>query len=394
MADPLTSLAGAQPITELAQSAPANLSAMSGPMPPKKGGRGPGEIGSMLGIFAGWYAAQNLAKEGIPEPLQALQMAQDMQDKGASIQDIYDKTSKLLKTTPFAGITKTKDGQFRFEIPDNEMKIKKTGSADRMEDAVSHPLFFAAYPKMKDRHIAIGGGDLPKGADAAYSADDGRVVMSHDDVGVLAHELNHAAQHFEGDLFAGTIGPGQEAPTKGEAARNYFQQPSEAEAEETNMRHNWTTEFRQKNPPHYSLPGSTDNHLPPYLPQSANDLVAPGPRRDHEPWMGPEVQQPAPQPVHLGPASPTPRNMRGVDEVEYDYVSELAPYATKGTKLPKNNPTVNEIDRIYGKGTAQTLISAIQNMDTASIKKITDNFVVGDDIIKYITDAHNKMKSK
>ena len=86
--------------------------------------------------------------------------------------------------------------------------------------------------------------------------------------------------------------------------------------------------------------------------------------------------------------------MRGVDEVEYDYVSELAPYATKGTKLPKNNPTVKEIDDIYGKGTAQTLILAIQNMDTASIKKITDNFVVGDDIIKYITDAHNKMKSK
>ena len=256
------------------------------------GGKGPGEIGSMLGIFAGPYGATNLAKAGYPQPQQALEMAKKMESEGAPLEEIYAKTSELLKTTPFAGITRTKDGQFRFEIPDNEMKIKKTDSSGPMDQIISHPLFFMAYPKMKDRNVSIG--EKKTGvayAAGGYNPGDGNIAIDNpesnadSDLQVLAHEMNHAAQHFEGDLFAGTIAPGK--PTVAQITK-YHQQPSEAEAEESAHRQSWPPERRKAMPPGYSFPGGADKERPPWMVKSADQLIKPGQKAWWLPWMGEE----------------------------------------------------------------------------------------------------------
>lgn len=252
---------------------------------PQDGGRGPGMIGSMLGIFAGPYGAANLAKSGYPQPQQALDMAKKLSDTGASAKEIFDITSHFLKDTPFAGVAKTKDGQFRFEIPDNEMKIKKTGHSDRIDDAISHPLYFAAYPKMKERAIDIGDSakaTLPVGAVGAYQTGSGHIgAVEHQNMtmlGTLAHELNHGAQAFEGDLFEGNM---MNTDPKKYNYNTYIKQPSEAEADESYTRQDWTPELRRQHAPYYSSE------------EGKSRLFSPGPKQPWQPWMGERPKSPS-----------------------------------------------------------------------------------------------------
>lgn len=278
MAEPLSSLVDARPISDLAQSVPYNLSSITGP-PPKKGGRGPGMIGSMLGIFAGPYAAANLAKAGHPEPQQALEIAKKMEADGKSPDEIYKATSDFLSRTPFAGVAKTKDGALRFEIPDNDMRIKNP-SASRLDEAIDHPLFFAAYPFMRDRSVNLSSGTSSGGE---FRAATGAVEVSPSDkkslLSILSHELTHAAQAFEGDLFHVDRPDTSHGMTNAqkkqydEYIKNYYRNPSEAEAEESSKRLLLTPEQRRAGPPAYSSPAGIKT------------LFEPGAKHPNEYWM-------------------------------------------------------------------------------------------------------------
>ena len=262
---------------------------------PQDGGRGPGMIGSMLGIFAGPYGAANLAKAGYPQPQQALEMAKKLHAEGAKPDEIYKITSDFLENTPFGGVAMIKDGQFRFEIPDDQMKVKKTGPSDRMDEAVDHPLFFKAYPKMADRKIDIGPATPGATYIGGYYQDTGQIdVNSPNPLHTLAHEFNHAAQHFEGDLYRGDSFNRANYKSQGDFAKDYYKQFSEAEAEESARRQPYTPEQRRSWPPFYSTPSG------------AGQLFIPHPK---EPagwysWMGEKPQtKPAPKQVSEVPDS-------------------------------------------------------------------------------------------
>ena len=268
MADPLTSLVGEQPLSDMAQSAPTNLSSITASTTPKKGGRaGVAAIGSMLGIFAGPYAAANLAKAGYPEPQKALEMAKKMDKDGKSHDEIYKATSDFLKGTPFAGVAKIADGNFRFEIPDNEMKIKKSGPFKRLDEAIDHPLLFKAYPLIAGESGEIGN-DIDPAIGETYT-DPGTGVTfggsgvtyvnpdpkdpQRDARHLLAHELNHSAQLFEGNEYFATVSPGM-FKNNDDFWKAYVKQLSEGEAEESRHRADLTPEQRRAQAPAYSSP--------------------------------------------------------------------------------------------------------------------------------------------
>jgi hypothetical protein len=250
-------------------------------------GKGPGSI---LGIFAGPYGAANLAKSGYPQPQQALDMAKKLHDEGAAPNEIYKITSDFLKDTPFGGVSQIKDGQFRFEIPDNGMKIKK--NSGRMDEAVDHPLFFKAYPKMADRPIDIGEYTPGSTYIGGYYQDTGQIdVNSKDPLRTLAHEFNHAAQHFEGDMYRGDTFNRSNYQTQNDFAKDYYKQFSEAEAEESAARQQYTPAKRRAWPPFYSTPSG------------ASELFIPHPKEPARwySWMG-ERPKPPSKPTQVSEA--------------------------------------------------------------------------------------------
>lgn len=134
-------------------------------------GAPPGALGSFGGIRARTADKAKLAE------------AKELLEKGASEAEIRGRT----------GWWKGLDGEWRFEIPDNNLRI----TADGFE----HPELFAAYPDMKGTDIKRFPYDEKEkitghlGRDHIALADN----LSDEEVrSVLAHELQHRVQDNEG----------------------------------------------------------------------------------------------------------------------------------------------------------------------------------------------------
>ncbi len=170
------------------------------------GGATPFAARGAAGIFGGRLAADNLAKQGIDQPLFALKMADYMSANGAGKDDIYQITSKMLENTPYAGVHKGADGKLRFEIPDNLATVQP--GAGKAPDIVQHPDLFAAYPQLKDYPMTAEIGQRQ----GMHS--NGQINIAGRNANELAstavHELSHPIQELEG--FARGGNPNQLFP--------------------------------------------------------------------------------------------------------------------------------------------------------------------------------------
>lgn len=190
-----------------------------------------------LGVFGGRVAADNLAKQGIHGPKNAIALADRMLADGAKPADIYRSTSDLLADSPYAGVHYGTDGLPRFEIPDNrQIMMSPNGETEfsggylfdkgdhrqrllsrkpywQFEQMgidgpnVSHPELAKAYPEMADTKINVDvsnkvkdrGAGVTRGGDIrafypynGYEAPDSWLRSA------IAHELDHKAGDIEG----------------------------------------------------------------------------------------------------------------------------------------------------------------------------------------------------
>lgn len=95
----------------------AQQGALSDPFEPI--GNAPGRREYAPQIFAGRKGAETLASTGEQRPLDAINLAEEMFARGASREEVYAATNQILEGTPYAGVSRTPDGQLRFEIDDS-----------------------------------------------------------------------------------------------------------------------------------------------------------------------------------------------------------------------------------------------------------------------------------
>jgi hypothetical protein len=153
------------------------------------GARAPVAKPGELGIFGGRLAkTADLAK---------LAEAQGMEKAGSAPSTIWYHT----------GWAKGRDGEWRFEIPDYNatwIRQPKNNQADTMEDIVSHPELFAAYPDMADtwaesfrKNAGFAGEYVSAGS--RYPRDLIRLRNENENpLSVALHELQHGVQEREG----------------------------------------------------------------------------------------------------------------------------------------------------------------------------------------------------
>lgn len=206
-----------------------------------------GAPGNAVFTFAGPKAAARFARHGHTGPKKALELADKLEAQGASREKIYEETSKILDGTPFAGVSKTADGKWRFEVSDADMIVRDNPEGLEAKEAadaglnvpgsdvavssyrglVVHPMLELAYPELKNlvadiySHdpISAGGGfSVLLGKDASgeyvthpYIRSRGRGPEETRDI--VAHELDHFAQTQENFSSGGNpphIGPRDE----------------------------------------------------------------------------------------------------------------------------------------------------------------------------------------
>lgn len=217
-------------------------------------------------MFVGGVAARNLAAQGETRPQKALELAARLRRSGASPDTIHAETSKLLAGSPYAGVHYGRDGLPRFEISDEQARIRPAG-LDRsgrgfVGDVVHHPDLYRAHPETQllevqkanftgggfdGRTLHIGSNHVSKAMLA------GRTVVKQSARGVALHEMQHAVQDAEG--FAPGASPSDfEARfpgAKNAAVRDqlYIATAGEVEAENTRARRNMTAAQRRATPP-------------------------------------------------------------------------------------------------------------------------------------------------
>jgi hypothetical protein len=157
-----------------------------------------------------------------------------MEARGWSPHEIYKGTSKMLEGTPYAGVHKGVDGQWRFEIDDSDLHVRKGYGAglewgkgeawSNFDPKIEHEQLVNAYPGVFDylaHNIDIARGNpyegvfMPKGAgreEEFFYADKPvlptllvRAPTTRQARSVAAHELQHAIQQEE--RFASGISP-------------------------------------------------------------------------------------------------------------------------------------------------------------------------------------------
>jgi len=217
-------------------------------------------------MFVGGVAARNLAAQGETRPQKALELAARLRRSGASPDTIHAETSKLLADSPYAGVHYGRDGLPRFEVSDEQARIRPAG-LDRsgrgfVGDVVHHPDLYRAHPETQllevqkanftgggfdGRTLHIGSNHVSKAMLA------GRTVVKQSARGVALHEMQHAVQDAEG--FAPGASPSDfEARfpgAKNAAVRDqlYIATAGEVEAENTRARRNMTAAQRRATPP-------------------------------------------------------------------------------------------------------------------------------------------------
>lgn len=247
-----------------------------------------------VGVFGGDIAAANLAKAGMPQPQQALSLARKLEKQGATREEIYDQTNKILKNTPFAGAHKGADGKWRFEMSDDLMRARPpyleegqsppayyfgepalahaVGQFSPLQEQVDHYLFQEAYPKTKNYGAIIeetkGLGRQPAPAGGAFDPKGKKLYVGGPEArldALSSHELQHLAQKVEG-FAPGTSLKEQEdlvrrsrplwkrgapltAEEKQTALENYDRAAGEVEARNTQDRILMDPELRRETPP-------------------------------------------------------------------------------------------------------------------------------------------------
>jgi len=101
----------------------AQQGALSDPFEPI--GNAPGRREYAPQIFAGRKGAETLASTGEQRPLDAINLAEEMFARGASREEVYAATNQILEGTPYAGVSRTPDGQLRFEIDDKGATVSR-----------------------------------------------------------------------------------------------------------------------------------------------------------------------------------------------------------------------------------------------------------------------------
>jgi len=202
-----------------------------------------GSNGIDQATFGGVRGARTLAEKGEKRPMQAINMAINMAEKGATRDAIWDATAKHLEGTPYIGVFKGADGQWKFEIDDSTARV----TLPETHAPYDHPAPFkgtlsgliddassgGAYPDMADIRTVggfgqnrgrTGGTHLPAGPfnDEMISVTTGK---NPDDVrSVLLHEKQHGIQ--ERDNFGRGDNPNVRSDKRalsGPAASDYFQ---------------------------------------------------------------------------------------------------------------------------------------------------------------------------
>lgn len=159
--------------------------------------------------------------------------------------------SELTEATP--GAFRGADNMLRYEIPDNEMRLKPdfrrewmlSDSSwphnDWLDNAISHPQLFKAYPELRDFDLSAA--LTPSGTrGAAYS--DGLMAEAPNLkklMDVIAHENQHGIQAIEG-FQTGTT------PELAGGYRQYLDTPGEREARMVEARRRLTEEQRAAYP--------------------------------------------------------------------------------------------------------------------------------------------------
>jgi hypothetical protein len=199
-------------------------------------------------IFAGRKAADDLARQGIHGPKNAIERADQMRASGESPARIYEETSGMLEGTPYAGVHYGIDGNPRFEISDapgteiigtdkyaqpiptdglqldmgdpKRSLIRRRASWDLDQTGlegpyIAHPELAKAYPELSNtdfnvtssQKIKERGGltrsdkdEISVQSPNRFSPDTGRMDAADVDflTSGLAHELDHRVSDIEG----------------------------------------------------------------------------------------------------------------------------------------------------------------------------------------------------
>lgn len=130
----LSALAGLNPFSSFREVMAARERALEGvPRDIKAAATEP--FNPVMAVFAGPKIAQKLWDQGVKGPKRAIELAEALEKKGVSREQIYKQTSKLLKDTPYAGVSKDASGKWRFEISDEGLEIEPGTGFGK----ISHP---------------------------------------------------------------------------------------------------------------------------------------------------------------------------------------------------------------------------------------------------------------
>lgn len=211
--------------------------------------------------FAGPAAAAALLAIGEDRPKRALDLAKKLFAKGASERQVYAETNKILAGSPYAGVSRTADGQLRFEITDEAARMRPALGRDGngfLGNVLEHERLYEAYPEARflgvEKRGDKGGGytgDSIRIGDNhfAKSAFAGKAMPKDSARGVALHEVQHYAQEAEGHPAGGSPRdfegkfPGEE--NRATRMRLYDSLAGEVDAENTRARASMTAERRR-----------------------------------------------------------------------------------------------------------------------------------------------------
>jgi len=177
------------------------------------------------------------------------------------------------------------EGKWRFEIPDNNLRMTREklpvrGEQHAIEQDIEHPEAYAAYPQLKTLRSTVGqgpGAGSIAGRDMTVSAKNPQDARE-----IAAHELQHGVQEIEGFTpgttpeamrpvaeRAGTVGygvlpPGRPMTMDQLAYEIYRRTAGEVEARNVATRLDYTPLERARTPPTHSMdvPASDQVVLP------------------------------------------------------------------------------------------------------------------------------------
>lgn len=162
------------------------------------------------GIFGGRIAANRLAETGRSGPKGALDLAESMYGRGASLDEIRAATNSYLarEGPEFGGVHLGRDGKWRFEIDDRGLAFNPSADWRPATEHFPHGIFEQAYPEARRIDSMVATGDGIKSA-AGYVEDLGtphasmmvRTPTGEQARRIAAHEFQHVAQATEGFDF-------------------------------------------------------------------------------------------------------------------------------------------------------------------------------------------------